>query len=354
MSRIRPCHVSVIAMVAMWLGGSQPATAQDALRAPPASDAPVEVSVGFRLLDIVEVNDRDQTFEFEGRLTLRWEDPRQRFDPAQVGTDERVFQGDYQITELFAAWRPLLVLENDSGYFEQQGVVLRISPDGTLTYIEEFQAVAEVDANLRHLPFDRRVFEIVFDVLGFGADRVRLTPSLAESAVADVGFNQWQLEEVRAETAIAEAELAGTVEGGVSRVRFLYPSQRSPWYLLRVIVFPLATLVALSWTVFWMSSSSLGDRLDISFIGILTVVAFQIVVADLFPRITYFTTLDAFLYVNYLTLVGTVFVNLRVDALDRRGEEERGDRLDYTCRWLFPLGYVSALAGLVAFFSFRF
>jgi hypothetical protein len=53
-------------------------------------------------------------------------------------------------------------------------------------------------------------------------------------------------------------------------------------------------LIALSWAVFWMDRESLGDRMDISFIGILTVVAFQIVVSDQLPRISYFTIVSSF------------------------------------------------------------
>ncbi len=58
---------------------------------------------------------------------------------------------------------------------------------------------------------------------------------------------------------------------------------RKPGFVLRVIVVPLMLLVMLSWSVFWMDRESLGDRMDLSFIGILTVVAFQTVVSDSLP-----------------------------------------------------------------------
>jgi len=45
----------------------------------------------------------------------------------------------------------------------------------------------------------------------------------------------------------------------------------------------------LSWSVFWMDKSLLGDRLSISFIGILTVVSYQILLGETLPRIAYFT-----------------------------------------------------------------
>jgi hypothetical protein len=80
------------------------------------------------------------------------------------------------------------------------------------------------------------------------------------------------------------------------------------------VVFPFVILVGLTWSVFWMDRESLGSRMDISFIGVLTVVAFQIVVSDRLPRISCFTIMSSFMYVNYLTLAAGVFVNLRVSS----------------------------------------
>jgi hypothetical protein len=81
-----------------------------------------------------------------------------------------------------------------------------------------------------------------------------------------------------------------------------------------LVVFPFVILVGLTWSVFWMDRESLGSRMDISFIGVLTVVAFQIVVSDRLPRISCFTIMSSFMYVNYLTLAAGVFVNLRVSS----------------------------------------
>jgi hypothetical protein len=67
-------------------------------------------------------------------------------------------------------------------------------------------------------------------------------------------------------------------------------------------------IVVLSIAVFWMNRSSLGDRLSVSFIGILTSVSYQLVVSDSMPRISYVTFMDGFVNVSFLT---TVLINLR-------------------------------------------
>jgi hypothetical protein len=68
-------------------------------------------------------------------------------------------------------------------------------------------------------------------------------------------------------------------------------------------------------------------------------VAYQLVMGDVLPRISYFTVMHAFLSLSFVTMCATVVVNLMVGALDKRGSYELGDRIDRRCRWIFPLAY---------------
>jgi hypothetical protein len=328
--------------------------AQDALRGPPPTGEPVEVAVGLHLIDIVDINPDEKTFEFGAVLTMRWTDARLAFDPDEVGTDEKVFQGNYQFAEIYPGWWPPLALRNESGRYETQAVVLRVDPAGSASYVEEVQAVAEINMDLRRVPFDRQVFHIEFAVLGYGADRVLLIPDTANIGLGETSLLQWRMEGVNVSTASSGPAPLGERGQMSSAIMFQYPVVRSPFYILRSVVFPIMILVGLSWSVFWMDRESVGNRMDISFIAILTVVAFQIVIADRLPRITYFTLISSFMYLSYLTLSAAVVINLRVAALDKRGDVVRGDRLDRTCRWLFPLGYLAVLGLTVAYFLLRY
>ncbi len=344
----------LLALVALH-GTPGLAAAQVALRGPRPGPNPVDVEVGLFLVDVVDINEDEQTFEFEAILTMHWNDSRLAFDPAEVGTEERVYQGDYQFAEVFNGWWPQLVLRNESGRYERQGVVLRVSPEGSVSYVEELQAVAEVKMDLRRIPFDRQRFVVSFEVLGFDSDRVRLRPDPGRIGFGTTTLSQWRVDGVEASTSANDsAYLGGAAGRSVSAVTFQFPATRSPHFLLRLIVFPIVILVALTWSVFWMDRESLGSRMDISFIGILTVVAFQIVVSDRLPRISYFTIMSTFMYITYFTLAASVIVNLRVSFLDRMGDVARGNRLDRTCRWLFPLGYATALVASVGYFFLRY
>lgn len=120
--------------------------------------------------------------------------------------------------------------------------------------------------------------------------------------------------------------------------------QRRPGFFVVTILIPLTLLVMLTWSVFWMHDDSISDRLNITFIGILSVVAYQIIVHDLLPTISYFTLMDGFLTITLVGMALGVVVNLTIDRLNRSGRRAVGDRLDAVCRWAFPLGFLAANA----------
>jgi hypothetical protein len=314
------------------------------------------VRVGYYLTDVNAVDEERQRFEVEGILTLGWEDDRMAFDPAVEGVEEKVFQGNYQFSEIATGWWPQVVLANESGGYERQGIVLRQRFDGRMTYVEEMNAAVEMPMELRRFPFDREHFEMVFEVLGFEKEEVILQHDSSNTGTPEKGITipEWRLGGLRVESREHDRLYADGEQVAQSAVVVTLDLARHPGFVLRVVVLPMALLVALSWSVFWMDRESLGNRMDISFIGILTVVAYQIMVSSSLPRIPYFTLMSAFIYASFLTMSASVLVNLVVDRFDRTGRKEKGDRLDYTCRWAFPAAYVAQLLLAAVYFFVRY
>jgi len=332
------------------------ASSEPFLLAPPKAAGPVVVQARFEWQDINEINDGAETFEFTGVLTLRWHDPRQAFDPAVVGVEEKIFQGAYQVNELATGWSPQVVLVNaSSGLYQQNGVVLRVQPDGTSTLIAILNATAKTEFNMSRFPFDGHRLEAVFEVLGFDRDEVLLqVESDAASAFAsDVRIPQWTLTGASMSVRDRSASYAGR-RGIASAFIVSVDVQRESFYMRRLVIIPLVVIVLLSFSVFWMDRSSLGDRLSVSFIGILTGVAYQLVMSEQLPRISYVTLMHGFLSLSFLTMCATVVINLVVGALDKRGQVALGDRIDRRCRWGFPLAYFGLLLVMGAVASLFF
>jgi hypothetical protein len=99
----------------------------------------------------------------------------------------------------------------------------------------------------------------------------------------------------------------------------------------------------LSFSVFWMDRSSLGDRISVSFIGILTAVTYQLVMSEIQPRISYVTFMNGFLNISFFLMCATVVINLVVGEFDKKGKFKVGDRIDRYCRWIFPLTFFAII-----------
>ena len=341
--------------------GAQTATGQESLSTPEHSDEflnalpqdkkPLVITASFVLHDINFVDDEAETFDFTGVLKLSWHDPRQAFDPEIEGIEEKMYIGNYQFNEVFNGWWPQIVLVNESGMYDKHGVLLRVLADGTLTLIETVNATAKTDLNLRLYPFDKQRLEVVFGVLGFDNNEVVLwTSSDTEVAVLnpDEEFRmpQWHLLGTSATTTDRKISMSGR-DFATSAFIVRMELERKSFYFLRLVLMPLMIIVMLSWSVFWMDKSSLGDRLSISFIGILTVVAYQMMLSDILPRISYVTLTNGFLNLSFLIMCASVVINLWVSILDRQGKSSVGDLLDRRCRWIFPLIYFGLILVMV-------
>jgi len=313
------------------------------LLGPPNPGEPTTVHVGFFLSDVTDVDEEREMFEFESVLTLKWHDARQAFDPTELGVQELIYQGQFQFNEVFNGWWPQLVLANESGQLEHQGEMLRIKPDGSMTYVAELDAVAKTQMNLHHFPFDSQSFEIIFKCLGFDHSEVLLKPDPVNTGyrAQGVGLAQWEFQDMDVFSLNHNLTFADGHLGVRSHVAVHVNMVRNPSFILRLVVIPLIILVMLSWSIFWMDRESLGNRMDISFVGILTVVAYQIMISETLPRIDYLTLMSTFLYLSFLSMAGGVIVNLYVAHLDNLGKITEGNKIDRRCRWLFPAAYIS-------------
>ena len=112
--------------------------------------------------------------------------------------------------------------------------------------------------------------------------------------------------------------------------------ERQSWQIVWVLLFPLVVLVSMAWSTFWLDPESISDRLNISFVGVLTIVAYQFVVIDNMPRNSYLTFTASLLLVSFLITSLTIPQSLREEPTER-GRTSTAHRLDTICRWAFPL-----------------
>lgn len=329
MLRLAPTLIAGITL----LIPSQAEGVDERLMSMPPGPKPMVVHCGFDLWDINGINEEEETLEFVGTLTLEWVDPRQAFDPGEAGTAEKLYHGDFQFNEVSPGWYPQVYLANQSGGLEIGAILQRIHADGRCRLDMAITAVAEVDLNMRLYPFDHQKLDLHFALFGFSSDEVTLEATSA--SIGDRPISQWTMNGMRSSVRTTDAST-----GPVSEMVVTLDLSRDAIFILRLVWLPLGLIVALSWTVFWMDRSSLGDRLNVSFVGVLTAVAYQLVIGDLLPHVSYFTLMHAFLNVSFFIMCAGAVLNLIAASHERTGRTDHGDLIDMRCRWIFPVAYL--------------
>ena len=132
-----------------------------------------------------------------------------------------------------------MVLVNESGLYQKNGVVLRVQPDGTSTLIETLNATAKAEFDMSRFPFDGHRLEAVFEVLGFDRDEVLLqVESDATSSVAsNVRVPQWTVTGVSVSVRDRAASYAGR-RWVSSAFVVSVDVQRESIYTRRLVAFP--------------------------------------------------------------------------------------------------------------------
>ena len=305
---------------------------------------PVEVRAAFHLLDLQEIDDEAETFEFSGIMTLQWKDERQAFDSKEVGVAEKLYHGSFQVNELSPAWYPQVILANASQIPEVQGVLLRVAADGTCTLTQALHAVARKELQLRRYPFDQQRLEAVFQILGFDRSEAILVGDTipVTAGVSEIRVPQWRLKAVSGYFHEIDAPYHADARKAATFV-LAFDVHREAFYIVRLVVIPLLIIVVLSWCVFWMDRASLSDRMSVTFVGLLTAVAYQAMLGDIMPHISYITFINAFISFSFLLMSATAAVNLLVCLYDRVGNHNLAMFIDQYARWGFPVAY----AGLI-------
>lgn len=321
----------------------------------PSSDGPLEVRMGLTLSNITDVNEKDETIDIDGAIFLLWKDERLAYDPGSVGYPEnyqlgdytlvprKLYQGDFAVKETFFGWRPYLIIQNGIGDRTITTMGLGVWPDGTVQYSETFHAKVETPMDLRLFPFDSQELQVHVMALLYRSKQLILVTddNLSVSWDHEIGIAQWKNEGF----SFAENTLELAPKNGEtltkSEVIASIHIKRMPQHFLLSIILPLVILVCLSWIVFWMDEEATSDRINVSFIGILSVVAYYFVIQDSIPSISYITLIDCFMIVTFFILAASVIITLIVDKQNKSERVHVGDKIDLIARWAFPSFYIS-------------
>ena len=315
---------------------------------PPNPAGPTLVDLGLYVIALTNIDPLANTFTIEGYVDLIWCDPREGYDPTDLGWHEKVFLEAEAEEELLKIWSPHITFPHQEGPRETESLEIQVFPDGTIEYEERFDVVLAANYDFAKFPLDRQTLAIEIESLAWSEDYL-----IFHQEADLVGFSdefslaEWQIESMETEL-LTRQEIRD--DQPFSEFMMTIEVTRKPGFYIWKIFMPMVLIVALSWAVFWMVETDIHDRIQISFIGILTVVAYQFVVGDSLPHIPYLTFMDTAVFFSFSIMVLSILQNIVVHILRLEDKKEQALRIDRLCRRIFPSVYLLGLIAIAAFF----
>ena len=317
------------------------------LISPPKQDHPIKVKVALNLFDLAKIDDSNSTFSFTGALKLSWMDSRNAFDPNVAGVEEKTYSGDFQFNELSTSWYPQLSLLNESEHYEENAIVVKIQPNGTTTILRSINASAKTHMDLTYYPFDNQKLQLIFGAFGYDTDQIilegedlNISPN-ALSATTD----EYDLDEFAYFTGTSNANI---LSSGKLISTFIVDINltRKPGFVIRTVLLPMLLIVLLTFSIFWFDIKSIQDRINLSFIGLLTITAYQLVVGDFLPHVAYFTLMQGIIIISFSFISFSIIISMWMNhMIDVKPEL---DKLNQACKVLFPFSYIISLFAMYA------
>ncbi len=314
----------------------------------PNPDGPVLVDLGLYIIQITAIDIAENTFHMEGFLDLVWCDPRLAYSVSQTGRQEELYLEEAALNKIEEIWWPDVEFVNEAGASEIENAELIILPDGTVDYQARFNVELEAHFDLRQFPFDQQHLEV--EIESFAWDNEYLVLHQEEDKIGfstEFQIPEWEIK--RVDSVIAEKQEVRDRKPFSEFVMEIEVSRLSSYYQWKILL-PLVILVAISWSVFWMIGDGLADRMSVSLTGLLTIVAYQFVVSDGLPKVSYFTLMDGILTLSFVMMALTIMQNIYVNTLYLHEKEAAAANWDKICRWLFPISYFSGLIILFALY----
>ena len=311
---------------------------------PPNGDIPLKIKIELKLLDINFISDHEQLVGFKAEIKLTWTDERNAFDPSVAGVDEKTYTGSFQFDELSTSWYPQVVLMNENSLVESGASIVKIKPDGSTSLLREINSSVRTPLDLRPFPFDSQKLLLKFALFGYATDEMFLEAENSagnivkpELKMQDLTVPEWSLISLRSAVGEIQAPLLGK-EKNTSTFTLEIGVKREPVFVFRTVIVPLILVVLLCFSVFWLDVKSIQDRLNVSFIGILTITAYQLVIGDMLPHVAYFTFVHGLLNISLVMISLTVTVNIVMSRFIVG--LSRANYLNQACKWVFPASYI--------------
>ncbi len=312
----------------------------------PPPQKPITVHIKTKVIDVLDIDEHAEFFTVKLSTSLRWKDERLRFDPNKANTDIKLFQDDDGIKDVFFFWRPVFNHSNSTGSRDVSTSKLAITPDGTVHYMEIYTIQIEHPMNLVYYPFDKQKFDIYLNIINAKSHPIIIKketkPSIFYEPIArQVNIAQWNYLGMKDEA-----------KKSLTRKNLYYYKlqirlERKPMHIITRVYIPIIIFTLLSFIIFWVSPKSVIDRINLSLIGLLSIVTYQVIVQDYLPPVSDVIPIDIFVYLSFLFVIINIFITMLLYHFYTKRKMRVIHNVDLVCRYVFPIAYLIVAIGLL-------
>jgi hypothetical protein len=300
---------------------------------PPTEDGrPVEVGVGFHVVDFGRITAREESFDVTAHLSLRWHDPRLAHG---AGADGKI-------------WTPRINFDNAAEAPRPHGDPrVDVDDDGWVTSRSIISGKFSTPLDLRRFPFDAQDLVVRLS-LSSDQSKVRFTPRAEEMHMHDDAFvTDWSL---RAQTYQVTSRRYHPGGEEYSVVEYLVSvKRRSTFYAWRVLL-PLTLLSLIPTLVFWFEPTNLQPQISTCMGTLIAMLAFGYSVDFALPKVAYLTMIDRHAMIGFLCATAATIAVAVVHRSVVDGSIPSALKLQRRLRTLYPAAYLLAVlvnAGLL-------
>ena len=287
-------------------------------------DSPRRVEVLLYLIDLIEITGFDQSFFADFYMEASWHDPG-----LAGGSEER------RKLDLDDVWNPALLVVNLRSASRSLPAVVRVDPEGNVSYTQRFTGRFSAPMNLRNFPLDEQRLHLWLVATDGPIEEVELVQGEASILRAErLSITDWDVGEIRFEQADYSATPNAVAISGLSLS--IDVDRRVEYYIIQVLI-PLIAIVMMSWSVYWVDSSVVATRMGVAVTTMLTLIAYRFMLGNLVPRLSYLTRLDYFMFGATTLVILTLFVMAGTSYLKSRGRDAAVARIDSFGRMAFPV-----------------
>ena len=315
------------------------------LLAPTSEGGRVKVSVALHVLNLSGINEVTERFQLTGYLLAQWHDPRLTYQPTGPNDKFRTLTPD-------SVWRPQLVIINVAEPRQVYETSMRVEPDGTVSYVERFDAFMTSTFHLKSFPFDAQKLEIIVHPFTDQQESIAFVPNQLPVWTATEFSSYSSLESWKFESLTFEFGTAASQYGAhaAAEARFEITVKRRHGFYLWKVFLPLLLMVVMSWSVFWFDPPEVSSQVTIAVTTILTIIAFALAISLTLPRVPYLTFADAFFLACYIFTFVTMVEVTAVHIAYRNERRKAAARIRNTARWLVPAAFVVVNSILIVHF----